>query len=144
MMMSPACTEEANNRLPNLPGCLETQPDTRRNLADVGAGILENTHFGRFFAIVAIFQPLWRHSETPEEPKLLVKVPFDFQGEYKELFRSGNGAPNIEICLCREVSLFWACQLHDFWSAGRIPHSCLRVIFNVWEEPPVHASLCRL
>ena len=116
---------------PNIPGCPGTQPDKRRNLSDVGAGHLENTHFGQFFAIFAIFQPLWRRSEAPEEPKFPIKVSFDFQGEHEELYRSGKEAPNIEIWLCREVPPFWACQLLDFWSAGRIPHTCLRVILKV-------------
>ncbi len=58
------------------------------------------------FAIFAIFQRLWRRNEAPEEPKFFVNVAFDFQGEHGEFHSSGKGAPNIEIWLCREVSLF--------------------------------------
>ncbi len=73
----------------NISGCPGTQPDTRRILTEVGVGHIENIHFGHIFAILAIFRPLWSHSEAPEEPKFLVKVPFDFQEEHGELYRSG-------------------------------------------------------
>ena len=31
-----------------------------------------------FSLFLAIFQPLWYHTEAPAEPKLLVKVTFNF------------------------------------------------------------------
>ncbi len=101
-MMSPACAEEANNGpLPpkKNPGCLGTQPEIRRILADVGASYSRYTNFGRFFAIFVIFQPLWRHSQAPEEPRFPAKVPFDCQEEHEQLYRSGKGTPSIEIWL---------------------------------------------
>ncbi len=68
-----------------------------RNPTDVAADHLQCTHFGRFFATFAIFQPLWCHTEFPEEPKFLAKVPLEFQEEYGELYRSGKETLNIEI-----------------------------------------------
>ncbi len=139
VMMNPLRAKEANNRPPSVQGCLGTQPHVWRNHIDVALDHLKRTHFDRLSAIFAIFQPLWSLNEALEEPKFLVKVPFEFQDEHGELYRSEKEAPNIEIWPYRKVSFFWVCQLHDFWSAGRTPHSDLRLTFSVWEEPPSHA-----
>ena len=110
-----------------------------RNPTDVAVDHLQYTQFGQFFAILAILQPLWCHTEAPEEPKSLVKVPFEFQEKRGELYRSEKEAPNIEIWLFRDVPTFWASQLLDFWDDVRAPHSCLRATVEVSEEPPAHA-----
>ena len=110
------------------------------------AGHLKCTHFKIFLAIFAIFQPLWRQTEVPEEPKFQVKVLLEFQEEHGELYRSEKEVPNIEIWLFRDVPPFWARQLCDFWDDVRTPHSYLRATLGTWKEPPAHtghASLYR-
>ena len=68
-----------------------------RNPTDVAADHLRCTHFGRIFAIFAIFQPLWCHTEVPEESEFPVKVPLEFQEEHGEFYRSEKKATNAEI-----------------------------------------------
>ena len=77
-MMSLMHAEKANNGLPNIPGCPGAQSEVRRNPPDVALDHLECTNSDQFFVIFAIFQPLWCHNEAPEEPKLQLKVPFNF------------------------------------------------------------------
>ncbi len=84
-MTSPLCAEEAGNRSPNILGCPGFQSDTGRNLADGKLGQLWYTLFGQFFALFAIFQPLWSCSEAPEEPMFPVQVPLNLQKEHGEL-----------------------------------------------------------
>ena len=79
MMTNPMCAEKANNGLRNITGCPGIQSDVRRNPPNVALDQLECTKFGHFSDIFAIFQPLWYHTEVPEKPKFLVKVPFDFK-----------------------------------------------------------------
>ena len=108
----------------------------QRNPTDVAADPLQCTHFGRFLLIFAISRPLRCHNETREEPRLLVKVPFNFQEEVpRGTLQRWKRAPNTKVWLCREVSLFWALKLYDFWDDVTITHSSLQTTFKVWEEP---------
>ncbi len=90
-----------------------------------------------------ISKPLWSRKETPEEPNFPIKVPFDFQREHVELYRSGKWASNSEIWPCRWVPLFWACQLHDFWSSGKTSHSAnhLQCVGRSRFPSSIHQSL---
>ena len=78
MMKNQVSAEEANNGLPNTLGHPGTQPSTYRSNTKVMADHFQWTHVGWFFTTFAIFQPLWCHTEDPEEPNLLVKVPLIF------------------------------------------------------------------
>ena len=100
----------------------------------MGVGQLEDIHFDQFSAIFAIFRPLWNHTEGPEEPNYSVTVPLNSQEEHVELHRSEKEGINTEIWLCWWVPLFWACQLHDFWSSGRTLHSYLQTVISVCEK----------
>ncbi len=86
----------------------------------------------------AVFQPMWCHTEAPEKPNFLFKVPLTSQEKHEELYRSGKGVPDIEIWLCQDIPPFWANYM-IFWDDVRIPHLCLWTTFEVWEKPPAHA-----
>ncbi len=90
---NPAWTQKASDGPYKILGHPGTQLGTWRDPADVTEEHLQCTHFSRFFAVFAIFRPLWYHTKASEEPKFLVKVPLEFQEGYGELYRSGTKAP---------------------------------------------------
>ena len=125
MMTNPMCAEKANNGLLNITECSGNQSDVPRNPPNVALDYLECTNFGQFFVIFPIFQPLWCHTGAAKEPKLPVKVPFNFYEEHGELYRSGKGGPNIKIWLCRQVPLdapvFADCEIVDSTLREELP-----------------------
>ena len=133
-IISPMCAEEANNRPPKIPGRPGTQKHVQRNPTDVA---LEHSFWPTFLHFCYLPTPVQPHW-SPGGAKVPGQNAIWFLNGARGTLQKWKKALNIEIWLCRDVPLFWACQLQEFWSAVRIPHSWLWVILNVWEEPPAH------
>ena len=123
------CAEKPSNRLPNIPGCPGIQSDVRGMLPTWHWTIWSASILANFSSFLPTSKPCGATLKPRRSQNSQSKCHPNSKRSTGNFTEVENEHPTSRSgSVEREVPPFWACQLHDLWSAVTIPPLCLPAI----------------